>query len=93
VGRKKIKINYIKDEKFRRVTCCKRKRGLLKKAMEFSLLCGIEVLLVIRDKNTNRALLYNSIDVGDTDLFNETIANTELTQACTNTDVTSCIIH
>lgn len=61
--------------------------------MEFSLLCGIEVLLVIRDKNTNRALLYNSIDVGDTDLFNETIANTELTQACTNTDVTSCIIH
>jgi len=92
VGRKKVKINYIADEKFRRVTYCKRKRGLLKKAMELSLLCGVEVLLVIRNENTNRTLLYNSIGVNDTDLFNETITNSELTQVCTNADVEFCII-
>eukprot|EP00826_Nyctotherus_ovalis_P053293 TRINITY_DN68_c0_g1_i7.p1 TRINITY_DN68_c0_g1~~TRINITY_DN68_c0_g1_i7.p1 ORF type:complete len:256 (+),score=41.24 TRINITY_DN68_c0_g1_i7:97-864(+) len=86
MGRKKIKINYIEDDKFRRVTYCKRKRGLLKKAMELSLLCGNEVLLIIRDKATKRAVLYNSEGTDDRGLFEETMMNKELTSMCTNTD-------
>jgi len=87
VGRKKIKIDYITNEKFRRVTYCKRKRGLLKKAMELSLLSGNDILLIIRDKTTNRAILYNSIGINDQTLFHETIKNEELTCACSNKDV------
>lgn len=92
MGRKKIKIDYIADEKFRRVTYCKRKRGLLKKAMELSLLCGNDVLLIIRDKDSNRAILYNSINAEDRGLFHSTIDNNESTYACSNTDVNFHII-
>eukprot|EP00826_Nyctotherus_ovalis_P020034 TRINITY_DN1625_c0_g1_i3.p1 TRINITY_DN1625_c0_g1~~TRINITY_DN1625_c0_g1_i3.p1 ORF type:complete len:268 (+),score=55.89 TRINITY_DN1625_c0_g1_i3:54-857(+) len=86
VGRKRIKISYITNEKFRRVTYCKRKRGLLKKAMELSLLCGNDVLLIIRDKATKRAVLYSSVGAKDEALFRETLENKEMTCVCSNED-------
>lgn len=87
MGRNKIKIDYITNDKFRKVTSCKRKKGLLKKAMELSLLCGNDVLLIIREKNTRRAILYNSISADDETLFNETLGNERLTYACSNSHV------
>jgi hypothetical protein len=47
VGRKKIKIEKIEDSKNRQVTFNKRKVGLLKKAIELSVLCGCEVSVLI----------------------------------------------
>lgn len=60
MGRKRIKIAYIKDKRLRQTTFAKRKMGLVKKAMELSLLCGNEVLLLIRDPSSGRATLYDS---------------------------------
>ncbi len=47
MGRKKIQIEKIKDERSRAVTFQKRKVGIMKKAMELSILCDCEIALVI----------------------------------------------
>ena len=62
MGRKRIPITQITNEKTRQITLCKRKRGLIKKAMELSLLCGNEILLVIRDPYSTRTVMYNTFD-------------------------------
>lgn len=55
MGRKKIEMRYIYDQKDRavkthnQVTFMKRKHGLLKKAAELSILCGLKVSLVFSD--------------------------------------------
>ena len=38
------------DGSQRNVTYCKRKKGIIKKAMEVSILCGQEVLVVLYDE-------------------------------------------
>jgi hypothetical protein len=43
VGRKKVDIRPIPEGRKRQVTFMKRKAGLLKKAMELSILCGCEM--------------------------------------------------
>ena len=87
MGRKKIKITYIEDTQLRKVTCCKRKKGLLKKAMEFSLLCGNDVLLVIRDNQNDQVIMYNSLSSEDITLFNNVVINKEYNYVCSNDDV------
>lgn len=47
MGRKKIEIKHIQNQKMRRVTFRKRRNGLLKKAIELSLLTGAKVHLKI----------------------------------------------
>ena len=59
MGRNKIKIEKIKNDRIRQVTFYKRKKGLLKKAMELSLLCNVKILLCIVDKN-EKAMIYCS---------------------------------
>lgn len=60
MGRNKIKIEKINHDRIRQVTFYKRKRGLLKKAMELSLLCDAELLLCIKEKSSNKCLVYSS---------------------------------
>lgn len=43
-------LKLIEDPSKRHVTFCKRKRGLIRKAIELSLLCGQEVSLNFFDK-------------------------------------------
>ncbi|KAI8998352.1 Myocyte-specific enhancer factor 2D [Gaertneriomyces sp. JEL0708] len=47
MGRKKIAIKRITDERNRQVTFSKRKFGLMKKAYELSVLCGCEIGLIM----------------------------------------------
>jgi len=60
MGRKKIKIARIDDERVRKVTFTKRKAGLIKKAMELSLLCDCEIALIVftSQQNTGGSRLY-----------------------------------
>lgn len=60
MGRKKIKIEQITDNRIRQVTLYKRIRGLLKKAMELSVLCNIDILLYTFDRSNEKCLIYYS---------------------------------
>ena len=68
MGRNKIPIQKIEKERLRSITYFKRKKGLLKKAMELSLLCDVDILLGIYPKNiSNNKLIFfcskNNIDI------------------------------
>jgi len=51
MGKKRIQtIQKIEDHKIRKITYCKRKKGLLKKSMELALLCDLKVFMYIFDE-------------------------------------------
>ena len=51
MAKKRIqKIQKIEDNKIRKITYCKRKKGLLKKSMELALLCDLKVFMYIFDE-------------------------------------------
>ena len=60
MGRKKISLGLIEDEKLRKITYSKRMRGLIKKAMELSSLCNQDISLVIYDSNELKLVKYSS---------------------------------
>ena len=53
MGRKKIEIKRIESDGYRKATFEKRRIGLLKKAMELSILCDCEISLTIKPRNDN----------------------------------------
>ncbi|ORY72875.1 SRF-like protein [Neocallimastix californiae] len=63
MGRKKITIKKITDERNRQVTFSKRKFGLMKKAYELSVLCGCEVGLIMFTGTNNKLFQYASSDM------------------------------
>ena len=64
MGRNKISIQKIKDERIRNITYYKRKKGLIKKAMELSLLCDADILVCVYPKHisVNQLLIYSSVN-------------------------------
>lgn len=64
MGRRKIEIQPIAEDRNRTVTFIKRKAGLFKKAHELSVLCKAEVALVILGHN-NTFYEYSSVKIGD----------------------------
>ena len=54
MGKHKTKIDRIKNTKIRHLTFYKRKKGLLKKAMELSAMCDVHILLWIFNSNMKR---------------------------------------
>jgi len=43
-------LKFITDPKKRKVTISKRKRGAIKKIIELSVLCGLDMFLVVFDR-------------------------------------------
>eukprot|EP01096_Ripella_sp_DP13-Kostka_P003219 TRINITY_DN1465_c0_g2_i1.p1 TRINITY_DN1465_c0_g2~~TRINITY_DN1465_c0_g2_i1.p1 ORF type:complete len:464 (-),score=217.27 TRINITY_DN1465_c0_g2_i1:362-1753(-) len=62
MGRNKIPIEKIQNERNRHATFAKRKNGLVKKAMELSILCDCDVALIIFGTN-NKLFQYSSSDM------------------------------
>ena len=61
MGKRKIDIvDMITDKMTRNVTYCKRKKGLLKKAMELSILCGQDIQLIMWDRMKKKMVAYQS---------------------------------
>jgi hypothetical protein len=52
--------SYLENDVARKACYCKRKRGLLKKVMELSNLCGQQIQLVIFDEKKQILVQYNS---------------------------------
>ncbi|XP_047447339.1 myocyte enhancer factor 2cb isoform X25 [Mugil cephalus] len=84
MGRKKIQITRIMDERNRQVTFTKRKFGLMKKAYELSVLCDCEIALIIFN-STNKLFQYASTDM-DKVLLKYTEYN-EPHESRTNSDI------
>ena len=63
MGKKKIdNVKFVEDKNQRNVTYSKRKRGILKKAIELSSLCGQNIYLVIFDKEKQKLIEFRSKD-------------------------------
>ena len=65
MGKRKIKISKIKNKVSRQITYYKRKKGLIKKAMELSLLCGIDFLLVLVDQKNRLSVTCSQSETQD----------------------------
>ncbi|KAK2705012.1 myocyte-specific enhancer factor 2C-like isoform X1 [Artemia franciscana] len=88
MGRKKIQISRITDERNRQVTFTKRKFGLMKKAYELSVLCDCEIALIIFS-STNKLFQYASTDM-DKILLKYTEYN-EPHESRTNNDIVEAL--
>ena len=91
MGRNKINIERITNDRNRQATFTKRKNGLIKKAMELSILCDCEIALICFNSTNNKIFVYSSGDIEKTLLrFTEfTPSQTPLT----NADVCYCFFY
>ena len=64
MGRRKIEIERIENERHRQVTFTKRKGGLIKKATELAILCEAEVGVIIFGQN-GKLSMYSNVPMDD----------------------------
>ena len=51
MGKKRIeKITRLENDSSRKVTLCKRKKGLIKKMIELSVLCDLKIFMLMQDE-------------------------------------------
>ena len=56
MGKKRIeKMTRLVNNNTRKVTLCKRKKGVIKKLIELSVLCDLKIFMLIQDDANNRA--------------------------------------
>jgi len=61
MGKRRVdQIKLINNLSHRKVTYCKRKKGLLKKSIELSILCDLKVFMYIYDKSQKRVIHFAS---------------------------------
>lgn len=75
MGRNKIKIEKIENERIRQVTFYKRKRGLLKKSMELSVLCEAKIFMCVLEKD--KMMIYSS-DTATTPMMENYLTSTQI---------------
>ena len=73
MGKKKIdKITRIENTMQRKVALCKRKKGLIKKVIELSVLCDLKICMLIKDVANQRVTHFMSHkDLDIVEIFNE----------------------
>ena len=77
MGRKKIEIERIKDDRIRRVTFKKRRIGLLKKAIQLSKLTDAKIILKVYHSEDESLIEYHSHDETDFDGLRKTSKNVQ----------------
>lgn len=61
MGKRRLgRIELIQNANTRKVTFCKRKKGLLKKSIELSILCNLETHILISDPKDGRCIHFSS---------------------------------
>ena len=69
MGKKKIEnFELITNKNARNITYGKRYKGLIKKAMELSMLCDQQIYLSIYDETKKKLVIYSSTEKIDTGL-------------------------
>jgi len=53
-------LEYMENSHSRNVTFYKRKKGLIKKAIELSILCGVEISLFVKSNEKSKLTCYTS---------------------------------
>ena len=80
MGRRKIEIARIDNERHRLVTFAKRKAGLIKKATELAVLCDATVGVIIIGSN-NKMTLYSSTGNVE-EVVEQFRRNTDIPEVC-----------
>ena len=61
MGRKKIDATHLIEDNVKRcIVFSKRKRGLLKKAIELSRLCGWDIFMVMKEREKERVVQFKT---------------------------------
>ena len=82
MGRRKIEIERIDNERHRQVTFTKRKMGLIKKATELGILCDAQVAVIIFSDN-EKLSLYSSAPLEE--LIQRYREHPEMAEVCPST--------
>jgi len=79
MGKRKLQsYDKIESKASRNITFCKRKKGLIKKAMELSLLCDLNICLAIYCTERKKLIVYKSHDNDSVTLLSRLIRNNEI---------------
>ena len=72
MGKKRLeKITRIDKDSTRKVALCKRKKGLIKKCVELSVLCDLKIVMLVQDNASQRVTHFASHkDLNIIDIFN-----------------------
>eukprot|EP00800_Vazella_pourtalesii_P020996 TRINITY_DN762_c0_g2_i5.p1 TRINITY_DN762_c0_g2~~TRINITY_DN762_c0_g2_i5.p1 ORF type:complete len:588 (+),score=141.60 TRINITY_DN762_c0_g2_i5:205-1968(+) len=84
MGRKKIAIERIPDNRNRQITFMKRKLGLFRKAYQLSVLCDCQISVIIMPKN-NKLFQYSSSDMNS--ILQKYVSHPHPDEALTNEDI------
>ena len=76
MGKRKLATyDKIVEKQSRNTTFCKRRKGLIKKSMELSLLCGVQVCVAIYSEEKNRLVIYKSHGDKSINMFHDLMDN------------------
>ena len=76
MGKRKLATyDKIEEKQSRNTTFCKQRKGLIKKAMELSLLCGVQVCVAIYSEERRRMVVYKSHGDESINMFHDLMGN------------------
>ena len=79
-------MEVIKDKIKRKIACSKRKKGIIKKAMELSILCNQKIFMIIYDQDKQKTVQYCSHSTFNVQQVTSILQGNKLQKAHTNED-------